>query len=100
MVIIVSEIVDSCDTNQQGEVLKNLLSDRLLSSKITTLDFTGVLFVTSSFVNTAFADLLSEFSFDNIKKYVKFSGTNRQISGLIRDRMVKTNNANTKMVAV
>ena len=87
MVIVVRDIVDSCDTNAQGAVVSDVVLSYLTLGRSVTLDFSGVFNVTTSFVNTAFVDLLDHFSFDSVKAGLVLKNTNRQIGTLIKDRM-------------
>ncbi|MBV1865165.1 MAG: STAS-like domain-containing protein [Rhodobacteraceae bacterium] len=58
MVIVIQSIVDGCDTNAQGAIVQTMLRKYLSQQATVTLDFSGVFNVTSSFVNTAFVELL------------------------------------------
>lgn len=50
-------------------------------------DFSGVTNVTSSFVNAAFVALLGSMSFDDVRQRMKIVNANRQVAGMIRERM-------------
>ena len=89
MVIVVRDIVDSCDTNAQGAVVSDVVLSYLTLGRSVTLDFSGVFNVTTSFVNTAFVDLLDHFSFDSVKAGLVLKNTNRQIGTLIKGRMLQ-----------
>jgi hypothetical protein len=87
MVIFVRNIVDACDTNAQGAIVRNVLDSYLRDGTHVTLDFSGVFNVTSSFVNTAFSDLLDDYDFGYFKSLVSLKNVNRQASALIKSRM-------------
>lgn len=87
MVIFIRDIVKSCDTNAQGAIVYDTVLARLNKDCVLTLDFSGVFNVTTSFVNTAFVDLLDQLSFDTIKSRLAISNANRQVGALIRDSM-------------
>lgn len=87
MVIFIRDIVNSCDTNDQGAVVSNAVLPSLKHGNPVTLDFSGVFNATTSFVNTAFVDLLDQITFDSIKTHLIIQNANRQVGALIKDRM-------------
>lgn len=87
MVVNVNSIVEGCDTNDQGAVVRDLLASNLKAGKDVVLDFSNVFNVTSSFVNTAFVDLFDEHSVDEFKKHVKLKNLSKQSATLIRSRV-------------
>ena len=92
MVILIRDVVGSCDTNVQGSVVQDLLRDHLQKGKNVTLDFSGVFNVTSSFTNTAFVDLLDDFSFSEFRRLVVLKSVNRQIASMIKTRVLSRAN--------
>lgn len=88
MVIQVSRIVTSCDTNAQGDKIRAAILSELAKSDIVQLDFTSVTNVTSSFVNSALLELSSDFDLTTIKARVQIKRVNRQIGNMIRDRFI------------
>jgi hypothetical protein len=89
MVKNVRDMVIGCDTNDQGHVIYKYASFSIQKNKVVTLDFSGVTNVTSSFVNSAFVQLIDDFGYDKVKSFVVLKGLNRQIGNLLRDRMMK-----------
>ncbi|CUH46338.1 STAS-like domain-containing protein [Ruegeria atlantica] len=87
MVVYIRDIVDGCDTNAQGAVLSALLDANLSKMQSVTLDFTDVFNVTSSFVNTAFVDLMDRHDLAQFKQHVKLRNVNRQIATLVKSRL-------------
>ena len=87
MVVRVLDYVSSCDSNDQGEEIRALISNSLETNDTITLDFSGVTNVTSSFVNSAFVSLSPNYSFDFLKSKIKIERVNRQIGNMIRTRM-------------
>lgn len=87
MVILMRNIVDGCDTNAQGAVVRSVIDSYLNQGKAVTLDFSDVFNVTSSFVNTAFVDLFDTYSVDQFKALVSLNNVNRQIGTLIKSRV-------------
>ncbi|WP_076448113.1 STAS-like domain-containing protein [Roseivivax lentus] len=89
MVIVVKQIVSSCDTSSQGAEVYSKLRDSLRMNVAFTVDFIDIPNVTSSFVNTAFVPLLTEFSFSEVKARMSVINANRQVASMLRDRMLK-----------
>lgn len=87
MDVIVRDLVSGADTNDQGDVVLRAVLDAISRSDRVILDFSGVNCATSSFVNSSLVPLLDSFSYDEIKRRIGFSGTNRQIAMMIRARM-------------
>ncbi|MDQ7069695.1 MAG: DUF4325 domain-containing protein [Rhodobacterales bacterium] len=87
MVIRILDLVSSCDTNDQGDVVKQAILDSLKSSDVVSVDFFGVTNVASSFVNSSFVSLLSDFDFGTLKSRIRIQRVNRQIGNMIKDRM-------------
>lgn len=86
MVLIIASIVDSCDTNEQGDQVRKEILMSLTHERTVTLDFSGVTNVTSSFVNSALISLMPEFDVSTIKARIQVKRANRQIGTMIRDR--------------
>ncbi len=89
MVKSVRKLVIGCDTNDQGHVIYECASTSIQNNKVVTFDFSGVTNVTSSFVNSAFIQLIDDFGYDKVKSFVVLKGLNKQIDNLLRDRMTK-----------
>lgn len=87
MVIHVKEHLSGCSTNEEGEVLLGLVLEELARSGSVTVDFHGVLYVTTSFVNSAFVPLFDRMSFKEIKSSLRVVRAYPQIGDLIRKRM-------------
>lgn len=89
MVICVKNVVDGCDTNEQGIVVYRRMRSELGSGRFIVLDFSGVSNVTSSFVNSAIVQLIDDLGYDFVRNFVAIKGVNRQIGMMLRDRMDK-----------
>jgi hypothetical protein len=89
MVMKVQNLVDGCDTNDQGAVVYKFVATCLRKNSAVTLDFSGVSNVTSSFVNSSFVQLVDDFGFNSVKSLLVLKGVNSQIGRLLRDRMYK-----------
>lgn len=88
MVIQVSKIVSSCDSNSQGDKVRAAILKGLAKKDTVQLDFSGVTNVTSSFVNSALLELSADFDLNTIKARIQIKRVNRQIGNMIRDRFV------------
>ena len=87
MVVVVQSAVLSCDTGDQGRAVHEAVRIALSGGGNVTVDFSGVTNVTSSFVNAAFVALLCFMSFDDVRQRMKIVNANRQVAGMIRERM-------------
>jgi len=98
LVIIVKDLVSGCNTNAEGERLyKEILNALALSAKV-EISFSQISAVTTSFVNSAFLDLLDLMTFEDIKKRIHISHSSRQINQLIKDSLTRVA-ANTSRAA-
>ncbi len=89
MVKLVIELVPACDTNEQGIVVYNYVMKQISLGGSVTLDFTGVPNVTTSFVNSAFVNLLDIIGYQDLKARLRLVGVNRQIGKMVQGRMTK-----------
>ncbi|UTH44292.1 STAS-like domain-containing protein [Loktanella salsilacus] len=89
MVMRVKNLVDNCDTNDQGTVVYNLAASFIRKNMLLTLDFSGVSNITSSFVNSSFVQLADDFGYDKVKSTIVIKGVNRQIANILRNRMTR-----------
>lgn len=85
-VIKVSDITKRCYTNEDGTKVYNYILPLLTRGDHVCLSFEGVDAVPSSFVNTAFIQLLKDFKFEDVKEHLQFSNTSRQINDIIKSR--------------
>lgn len=84
--IIVSNELDTYYTNKDGDELNTIIKKHLINNEKILIDFKNIPNVNSSFVNSAFIELLSIYSFDYIKKNISFTNTTKQINTLILER--------------
>lgn len=76
-----------CDTNEQGEKIFDLINRAFAGGQDVTLSFEGIEDTTTSFINSAFVQLLDRYSLQVIKSRLRIVRSTRQINSLIRDRM-------------
>lgn len=89
MVIMVRDLMPACDTNQQGDILRAAILRVLAQDTVVEVSFAGLTAATSSFVNSAFVDLLDKLSFDEIKRRVRITHSTQQIGDMIRTRLTR-----------
>ena len=93
MVIRILDLVSSCDTNDQGDIVRSAILDQLDSSDVVSLDFFGVTNVTSSFVNSSLVSLLPDLDISTMKSRIRIQRVNRQIGNMIKNRMASESRA-------
>ncbi len=71
--IIVSDICISTYTNADGQTLKSAIADILLVCDSAVVSFHGIDSVSTSFLNSSFGELVSDFGLEDIKKRVKIT---------------------------
>lgn len=84
--IRVLDFVDRCYNSDDGQVIHDVIVDRLKNDCELIVSMDGVDSVPSSFVNVAFISLLDFLSFNEVKQRVHFVNTNSQINDMIRSR--------------
>ncbi|KPJ21943.1 STAS-like domain-containing protein [Streptococcus phocae] len=72
--------------NEAGEILFEQLRHHFNTNTVVTISFKGISEVSSSFVNSAFINLLSYYNFDFIKNQLKIINSTKQINDLIKQR--------------
>ncbi|WP_339165348.1 STAS-like domain-containing protein [Siminovitchia sp. FSL W7-1587] len=88
MVINICDHVGRCYSNEDGKVIQDILRHHLQNNVVVTISFKNIDGVTSSFVNTAFIELLNDFNFDDIKRLLRFVDSTKQINDMIRNRFM------------
>ncbi|MEY8462963.1 STAS-like domain-containing protein [Streptococcus merionis] len=84
--IIVKDIVANHSDNASGQQLYEVIIDELTRHESVTISFEGIPYISTSFVNTAFINLLQDYTFPQIKEKLKFTRTTKQINELIKSR--------------
>ncbi|WP_342505598.1 STAS-like domain-containing protein [Sporosarcina sp. FSL K6-2383] len=88
--IRISDVVNSTSFNKDGEIIFDLVKTALLNNQQVTVSFEGIYALNTSFVNSAFIELLEHFSFDEIKNNLKFVDSTKQINSIIGKRFIDT----------
>lgn len=96
--IVIKDFVENVATNQDGEVIFLLIKQCLDHGESVEVSFENIFALNSSFINAAFVQLLEHYKFDDIRKYVKFKDSTKQINQLIqlrfKDEISKKNDEN------
>lgn len=93
MVIIdVKSFLSGYYTNEDGNVLFNEILYLFNQGEKVNISFEGIVGLNSSFVNSAFIQLLNKYPFDFIRENLIFSNTTKQINSIILSRFKFENN--------
>jgi len=84
--IEITKVIDRHLTNDDGDVIFNKIMENFEEDNHVTVSFKGISGINSSFVNSAFIQLLDEYDFKYIKENLSFIDSNRQINNLIKNR--------------
>lgn len=79
-------ISDFSNNNASGEILFQEIKNLFENQESVVVSFQGISEISSSFVNSAFIDLLEEYDFNYIRENLKFINSTKQINSLIKDR--------------
>lgn len=82
--IYIAESVEYCYSNEDGEVVYQLICDQLSAGRGVTISFKGVDAVSSSFINSALLQLLDDHEFEWIKDNLKIVDSTKYINDLIK----------------
>jgi hypothetical protein len=80
------EHVPHCYTSNDGAVIGGMILQALDAGEDVTVSFEGVDSVPSSFVNSAFLDLLDHYDYETLKQRLKITHSTRQINHMIKSR--------------
>ena len=84
--IKIVDVLNSYYTNDDGDKLFDIIVSKLSSGNSVEISFEEIDSINSSFVNSAFIRLLDLYTFDEIRKKLSFTHTNKQINLLILNR--------------
>jgi STAS-like domain of unknown function (DUF4325) len=88
--IQVRDLVDGANTADQGNIVFSHLHAAMAAGVPFVVSFATIQTATSSFVTAAFARLLNDFSFADIKQLMRVTESTRQINQMIRTRLERT----------
>ncbi len=78
--------VNQCYSNADGEVIKRILIQNLDIGERVIVSFEDIDSASSSFINSAFIELLEHYNFDYIKSHLGFANTTRTLNENIKRR--------------
>ena len=84
--LTVKNITDTFSDNSAGLLLFEQIKENFEQGQSVTVSFEGVPYVSTSFVNSAFINLLQEYSFGDIKEKLQIIKSTSQINHLIKER--------------
>ncbi|MGQ3736879.1 STAS-like domain-containing protein [Bacillus sp. Fil] len=98
--INVLDHVARCYSNDDGKIIQDLIRKAFAQNEKVVVSFNGVTALNSSFVNTAFIELLNDYEFTFIRKYLGFSNSTTQINTIIKNRFNFEVNERKKLMTV
>lgn len=84
--IRILDYVDHCYSNDDGLVINKLIKNEIIRGNQVVVSFDRIKALNSSFVNSAFIELLDDFDFNVIKYSLKFTDSTKQINEMIKSR--------------
>lgn len=84
--INVVDHVNRCYSNADGEIIQQQIRSHFLIGNKVIVSFKGIDSASSSFVNSAFIELLDDYSFDFIRSNLGFADSSKQINEMIKRR--------------
>jgi len=88
--IVIKDHAPNCLSNDDGQIIKDLVLPLIQAGQQVEVSFLGVYSATTSFINSAFVELLDYFDFARIKAFLKITNSNTHINGLIKRRFEST----------
>ena len=84
--IKVADVVDSCYTNKDGKKIYEAIVDDIKEGTKVFVDFEGIDSVNTSFVNSAFIDLLDVVPPEHVKAHLDFKNTSPLMNEIFKGR--------------
>jgi hypothetical protein len=84
VVLVLKDVVENCKTNREGSTVFNLIRDQIVQNKPIYISFKDVSSISSSFLNSAFIELLKHTSYENVMRCLKIVDSNKHINDSIR----------------
>lgn len=88
VVVELKKVVRSHVTNEDGNLLFNRIHSEMAKGNKVIVDMMGVPGLNTSFVNSAFIQLLEHYSYSTIKDRLGLRHTNKQINNIIRNNFI------------
>lgn len=98
--IMVKDYTTQCYTNHDGELIYELIVSEFQKGNKVQVSFQGIDSVSSSFVNSAFIDLLEKYDFTKIKNDLFFTESTKLINDVIKRRFSFEVNDRKKLISI
>lgn len=82
--IYIAKTVEYCYSNEDGEVIYQLICDHLDAGQKVTLSFKNVCVISSNFISSSLLQLLDDHEFGWIKENLKIVDSTKYINDLIK----------------
>lgn len=92
--------VEKCYSNDDGRIIFKKIKSAFSDDQKVTISLKGITTLNSSFVNSAFIELLDDYDFDFIRKNLSFIDSTKQINRMIKDRFLFEINRKKSLVSV
>lgn len=96
----VLDYVAHCYTNVDGDVIQHLIRNSFSANQPVIVSFDDVDSVSTSFVNSAFIELMDTYSFEYIRSNLNFINSTRAINDVIKRRFLFEVNERKNLVNV
>ncbi|MFK0524731.1 STAS-like domain-containing protein [Paenibacillus illinoisensis] len=100
VIITIQDHTNQCYTNHDGEMIYDQIVTQFERGQKVKVSFKGIDSVSSSFVNSAFINLLEKYGFDKIKSDLGFIDSSKAINEAIKRRFSFEVNERKKLVSV
>lgn len=87
--LVIKNLVTGTSTNAEAFSLFLGMKNCAELGSSFTLDFTGVDYVSSSFLNSSIGEFIETYGFNTFASNVKFSGCNKDLAALIKSYVAK-----------
>ncbi|MEM5014128.1 STAS-like domain-containing protein [Niallia taxi] len=84
--IRVKDLVDTVYSNDDGKVVYSEVKKQLQDNNKVAVSFDTIGALNTSFVNSAFIELLNDYDFNFIKNHIQFIDSTNQINQMIKSR--------------
>lgn len=96
----VIDYVNQCYSNEDGDIVRGVILQNFENGEKTVVSFEGVYSASSSFINSAFIELLETHNFNFIKENLTFIKSSKTINETIKRRFMFEVNERKNMINV
>jgi len=84
--IRIKDYTNQVYSNHDGMVIYKQIVKQFQEGNKVVISFDGIDAINTSFLNSAFIELLNDYNFDFIKRNISFSNSTNQINNMIKSR--------------